>query len=66
MGSSTYIYSEQLKTINYAIGQITSVGVTRQGVAAAGTVFIMIVPIIIFIVSQSNIIETMGSSGMKD
>ena len=66
MGSSTYIYSEQLKTINYAISQITSVGVTRQGVAAAGTVFIMIVPIIIFIVSQSNIIETMTSSGVKE
>ena len=66
MGGSAYIYSEQLKTINYAIGQITSVGVARTGVAAAGTVFIMIVPIIVFIVSQSNIIETMGSSGMKD
>lgn len=66
MGSSTYIYSEQLKTINYAISQITSVGVARTGVAAAGTVFIMIVPILIFVVSQSNIIETMGSSGMKD
>ena len=26
----------------------------------------MLVPIIIFIISQSNIIETMGSSGMKD
>lgn len=66
MGGSSYIYSEQLKTINYAIGQMTAVGVARAGVAAAGTVFIMIVPIIVFIVSQSNIIETMGSSGMKD
>lgn len=66
MGGSNLIYSEQLKTINYAIGQITSIGVTRTGVAAAGTVFIMIVPIIVFIISQSNIIETMGSSGMKD
>ena len=66
MGGSAYIYSEQLKTINYAIGQITSVGVARTGVAAAGTVFIMIVPIIVFVVSQSKIIETMGTSGMKD
>ena len=66
MGGSSYIYSEQLKTINYAIGQMTAVGVARAGVAAAGPVFIMIVPIIVFIVSQSNIIETMGSSGMKD
>jgi len=66
MAGSNLIYSEQLKTINYAISQITSIGVTRNGVAAAGTVFIMIVPIIVFIISQSNIIETMGSSGMKD
>ena len=66
MGGSNLIYDEQLKTINYAISQITSIGITRNGVAAAGTVFIMIVPIIVFIVSQSNIIETMGSSGMKD
>ena len=66
MGASNLIYSEQLKTFNYAIGQITSIGVTRSGVAAAGTVLIMIVPIIVFIVTQSNVIETMGSSGMKD
>ena len=66
MGASNLIYSEQLKTFNYAIGQITSIGVTRAGVAAAGTVLIMIVPIIVFIVTQSNVIETMGSSGMKD
>jgi len=66
MAGSNLIYSEQLKTINYAISQITSIGVTRTGVAAAGTVFIMIVPILVFVVSQSNIIETMGSSGMKD
>jgi hypothetical protein len=26
----------------------------------------MIVPILVFVISQSNIIETMGSSGMKD
>ncbi len=66
MGSSRMIYSEQLKTLNYAISQITAAGITRSGVAAAGTVFMMIVPIIVFVVSQSNIIETMGSSGMKD
>jgi len=29
-------------------------------------VIMMIVPILVFIISQSNIIETMASSGMKD
>ena len=65
-GSSIYIYSEQLKSINYAIGQIMAGGIKRAGASAASSVLMMMVPITVFVVSQSNIIETMGSSGMKD
>lgn len=65
-GSSIYIYSEQFKTLNYAISQITAGGIARAGAAAAGTVLMMLVPIVVFLISQSNIIETMASSGMKD
>ncbi len=65
-GGSIYIYSEQLKTFNYAIGQIVNGGIARAGAAAASTVIMMAVPIAVFVISQSNIIETMGSSGMKD
>lgn len=65
-GSSIYIYSEQLKSFNYAIGQITAGGIRRAGASAASLVLMMIVPIMVFVISQSNIIETMGSSGMKD
>jgi len=65
-GSSIYIYSEQLKSFNYAIGQITAGGIKRQGASAAATVLMMAVPILVFVITQSNIIETMGSSGMKD
>ena len=65
-GASAYIYSEQLKTLNYAIGQITAGGIARAGASAAGTVVMMLVPILVFVISQSNIIETMASSGMKD
>ncbi len=65
-GSSIYIHSEQLKSINYAIGQITAGGIKRAGASAAATVIMMLVPISVFVVTQSNIIETMGSSGMKD
>ena len=65
-GSSIYIYSEQLKSINYAIGQIMAGGIKRSGAASASGVLMMMVPITVFVVSQSNIIETMGSSGMKD
>ena len=65
-GSSIYIYSEQLKSLNYAIQQILVGGIARAGASAASTVVMMIVPITVFIISQSNIVETMGSSGMKD
>ena len=65
-GASIYIHSEQLKSLNYAIGQITAGGIKRAGASAAATVVMMLVPITVFVISQSNIIETMGSSGMKD
>ena len=65
-GSSIYIHSEQFKSFNYAIGQILAGGIARAGAGAASTVVMMMVPIIVFVISQSNIIETMGSSGMKD
>ena len=65
-GSSIYIYSEELKTFNYAIGQILAGGIVRAGAGAASTVVMMLVPITVFVITQSNIIETMSSSGMKD
>ena len=65
-GASIYIHSEELKTFNYAIGQIVSGGIARSGAGAAAIVIMMSVPIAIFVINQSKIIETMGSSGMKD
>ena len=70
IGDNNFIYKEELKTLAYALTQIQGTGVTvnvaRAGVGAAVQVFMMIIPILIFIFSQSNIIETMSSSGMKD
>ena len=65
-GASMYIHSEQFKSFNYAIGQITAGGIKRAGASAASQVVMMLVPIMVFVFSQSNIVETMGSSGMKD
>lgn len=65
-GASIYIHSEQLKSFNYAIGQIMAGGIKRAGAHSASMVIMMLVPIAVFVISQSNIIETMGSSGMKD
>ena len=65
-GASLYIHSEELKSFNYAIQQITAGGIKRAGASGAATVIMMMVPIMVFIITQSNVIETMGSSGMKD
>lgn len=64
--ASTFIYSEEKKTLVYALQQVQSGGIARTGQAAAVTVIVMIVPIIIFILSESQILETMASSGLKD
>lgn len=66
VGSNRFIYKEELKTLPYALSQILSGGIARAGVGAAVTVFMMIVPVLIFVFSQSSIIDTMATSGMKD
>jgi len=65
-GANLYIYSEQLKTFNYAISQIVTAGIARAGVGAAAMVVMMIVPITVFLITQSSVIQTMSTSGMKD
>ena len=55
MGASPYIHSEQLKTFNYAMSQVLNGGVLRQGASAAAAVVQMMVPIIVFAASQSQI-----------
>ncbi len=64
--ASTVIYSEAKKTLVYALQQIQAGGIARTGQAAAVTVVVMAVPILIFVLSQSQILETMASSGIKD
>ena len=64
--ASNLIYSEDLKTLPYALQQILNGGVARTGVGSAVTVIMMIVPIVTFIVAQRQVMETMASSGLKD
>ena len=63
---ATYIYSEELKSLNYAVSQIVSAGIARAGTAAASLVFMMILPIVVFVFSQGSIVETMSSAGIKE
>ena len=62
----SFIYSENLKTLHYALGQISQGGIARAGVGAAVALLLMIVPITLFNISQSSVMQTMATSGMKD
>ncbi|MBO7663802.1 MAG: carbohydrate ABC transporter permease [Clostridia bacterium] len=64
--AATVIYSEAKKTLVYALQQIQAGGIARTGQVAAANVIIVAVPILIFVFSQSRILETMASSGIKD
>lgn len=61
-----FIYSEQLKTLPTVLMQITASGIARAGAAAAVAVLLMIPPIVVFLATQSNILETMAHSGIKE
>lgn len=62
----TYIYTESLKPLSYALNQIANGGVARTGVVAAVSLIMFIIPVVVFVISQSNVLETMATSGMKD
>ncbi len=60
------IYNEELKMLPDAINQVLSGSIERTGASTAGSVLLMIPPIIIFIFTQSNVVQTMTSSGIKE
>ncbi len=62
----TYIYTESKKMLRYALDQVALGGIARTGQQNAVIVFTMSVPIVFFIFSQSQIMETMATSGLKD
>lgn len=66
MDNTNYVYDESLKTLPYALSQITSGAMVRAGAGQAVGVLMMIVPAIVFIVNQTKIIDTMASAGIKE
>lgn len=64
--AATFIYSEERKTLVFALQQIQGGGIARTGQGAAVLIVVIIVPIITFILSESQVLETMASSGLKD
>ena len=60
------IFNETLKTLPMIMSQITAGGIARSGSAMAVTVIMMIPPILVYLISQSNVIEAMNSAGIKE
>ncbi|MCL2225384.1 MAG: carbohydrate ABC transporter permease [Defluviitaleaceae bacterium] len=61
-----FLRSEELKPLSFAMNQVALGGVARAGANAAVIFIMMAVPVTFFVFSQSRIIETMATSGMKD
>lgn len=62
----SFIFTESLKTLPHALSNIVAGGISRTGAAAATAFIMMVPPVFVFIISQKNVIETMGSSGLKE
>lgn len=60
-----FIYTEELKPVTYVLQQLVSGGISRTGVSSAISFIMLLVPITVFVLSQSNVIETMATSGVK-
>ena len=60
-----YIFSEELKQLPSVLSAISAGGIARTGAASAVSVLMMIPPILIFVYSQSSVMETMAHSGLK-
>ena len=62
----TVVFDESLKTLPTVVQQAASSGLARAGVAMAAAVFMLVPPIVVFMIAQKNVIETMAHSGIKD
>ena len=62
---SCVIYDEKIKLLGSLLTQVTAAGTARAGAGAALGLILMIPPILLFVLSQRRVIETMSTSGMK-
>ena len=64
--TGSVVFKEQYKTLPTVVTQAAASGLARAGVAMAAAVFLMIPPIVIFMLAQRQVIETMAHSGIKE
>ena len=64
--AGSVVFQEQYKTLPTVVSQAASAGLARAGVAMAAAVFMLVPPIVIFMLAQRQVIETMAHSGIKE
>lgn len=64
--AGTLVFREEYKTLPTVVTQAAASGLARAGVAMAAAVFMLIPPIVIFMLAQRQVIETMAHSGIKE
>ena len=60
------VFDENLKLLNMAFTNVIAAGISRMGPSMASAVVLMLPLIVVFLVTQSNVIETMSASGIKE
>lgn len=65
--SKELVYDEQLKVVKVALEQISASNLyARMGSGMAGSLLLMIPPIVVFILLQKNVVATMTCAGIKE
>ncbi len=64
--TGTLVFNEEYKTLPTVVQQAATSGLARAGVAMAAAVFMLVPPIVVFMIAQKNVIETMAHSGIKE
>jgi ABC-type glycerol-3-phosphate transport system permease component len=64
--AGSVVFREEYKTLPTVVSQAAASGLARAGVAMAAAVFMLVPPIVIFMLAQRQVIETMAHSGIKE
>lgn len=63
---SSMVFTESLRTLPSALGQVSGGGIARVGAASAASLLLMIPPIMLFIIAQNRVVETMAFAAIKE
>ena len=63
---NSYIYNESMKVLPSITAQVQAGGIARAGAASAVMLVLMLPPLILFQLTQKQVIETMTTSGIKE